>query len=190
MGSRIAEAGVYLSTECRERSGWPCCVAATIAAATVATLLAVGVPVLADESANDVVAVTPGTSYVRSTPAGWNAATRVDDAGEKMPRPKSALTIRVYDGFARLRPFYGARSATGVNVTAELETCADGNARISVLDIGGWLFTVDGDCAGERLGTTIPALPVDNESKDEENQAGTPELRCDPATWRCRTVER
>jgi len=158
--------------------------------ATVAITLVAGVPVFADEAAHEVIAATPGASYVRSAPAGWSAATRVEDAGEKIPRPKSSLTIRAYEGFAGLRPYYGEQPASGVNVTAEMETCPDGNTRISALNIGGWLFAVDGDCSGGDLRSAPVSATAADDDEDAEDQAGKPVLRCDPANWRCRTIDR
>lgn len=195
MGNRNPKMGAHLSTARGANSallrGW-CFVPTTGVATAIAitiTLVA-GAPVFAEESSTEVISMTPGTSYSRSAPAGWRAGTRVDDADEKIPRPKSLLTIRTYEGFGKLRPFYGAQPATGVNVTAEMETCPDGNTRISGLDIGGWLFAVDGDCSnnGQRLLSSV-SQPDDGE-EDEENQSDEPVLHCDPATWRCRTIDR
>jgi hypothetical protein len=149
---------------------------------------AAGVPVGADESDTDVIATTSGTSYSRSVSTGWQGATRNDAARDQMPRPKSSLTIRAYEGFGRLRPYYGDEPAYGVDVTAEIEKCPDGNDRISALNIGGWLYEVDGDCSDDRRRTRI-SVSQEEQEKDEET-SGEAVMRCDPATWRCRTVER
>lgn len=151
--------------------------------------IAVGIPVGADEPDTEVVAATPGTSYSRSVPAGWQGATRRDDAREKMPRPGSSLTIRAYEGFRTLRPYYGEEPAYGVDVTAEIEKCPDGNDRISALNIGGWIYEVDGDCYDYRRRDSQDSVSQEERDASEERPAETV-MRCDPATWRCRTIDR
>lgn len=140
----------------------------------------------AGEPDTDVVAETPGTSYSRTVPAGWQGATRRDKESDGIPRPTSSLTIRAYEGFGKLEPFYGDEPAYGIDITAEIEECPDGEERISTLNIGGWLYEVDGNCSDDR-----------RRKKDYEPRAsgensggvsGETEMQCNPATWRCRIV--
>ncbi len=150
--------------------------------------VAVGISAGADEPDTEVIAVTPGTSYSHSAPAGWQGATRQEDTHDKIPRPKSSLTIRAYEGFGVLRPYYGNDPAYGVDVTAEIENCPDGNNRISSLNIGGWLFAVDGDCSDYHRSKRVSVSAIDD-GKDEE-MSDEAVMDCDPATWRCRMIDR
>lgn len=147
----------------------------------VAIAIAVSVPAGAEESDTDVVATTPGTSYSRSVPGAWRGATKSKDAGEKKPGPSSSLTIRIYEGIENFRPYYGDEPAYGVDVSAEIEHCPDGHDRIRVLNIGGWLYEVDGNCSDHSRWSGASA---DGDGRNEHV------MHCDPATWRCRTVGR
>jgi len=98
------------------------------------------------------------------------------------------LTIRVYEGFGRLQPYYGDEPAYGVDVTAEIEKCPDGNDRIRALNIGGWLYEVDGDCPDSHRGKRVAVSQAGRENNTTEPDEAV--LRCDPATWRCRTIDR
>lgn len=159
-----------------------------LAVLTVVAAGMVGFPVAADEPAEKVIAQTPGTSYTRSAPTGWQSQTRHEDPHEKMPRPVSELTIRAYEGFTRLQSYYGDEPAYGVDVTAEIEKCPDGNDRIRALNIGGWLYAVDGDCSDNHRGKRAG---VSREGPENDTPPpGEAVMRCDPATWRCRTIDR
>ena len=175
---------MHWSTKRRNsRPSQPCrCVAVAMTLAMAITTTA-----NADESEEKVIAETSGTSYSRSASAGWNISTGNDATAEKMPRPKSSLTIRAYEGFRTLRPYYGNRLAYGVDVTAEIEACPNGTDRISTLNIGGWLYEVDGDCSDYQGRTKISVSKQEQTNNEESAEAV---LNCDPATWRCRTIER
>ncbi len=151
---------------------------------TFILLILFSISVGASEPDTKVIAATPSTSYSRSVPAGWQGATRRDEAFEKMPRPKSLLTIRVYEDFGALRPYYGNKPAYGIDVTAEIEKCLDDNDRISALNIGGWLYEVDGDCSDDDRRRRVSVSEVSAENGKEK--AGEVIMHCDPATWRYR----
>ncbi len=142
--------------------------------------------VVAAEPDTDVIVTTPGTRYSRSAPAGWRGATRSEEKRERISQPTSALTIRVYEGLETSNPYYGDDPAHGIDVLTEIENCPDGNARISVLNIGGWLYEVEGDCAhqGRLVGESPPESATAAGGSEEQV------LRCDPETWRCRTIDR
>jgi len=144
--------------------------------------------VYADEPEVDIIAETPGMSYSRSAPTGWQTQTRKDITQDQTPRPKSLLTIRAYEGLGSLRPYFGDEPAYGIDVTAEIETCQGGSDRISALNIGGKLYEVDGDCSDNHRGTQV-SVTREGRSNDEQ-KTGEALMRCDPATWRCRTIER
>jgi hypothetical protein len=152
----------------------------------IVTVFTVVTSVGADEPDTEVIAATPGTSYSRTVSSGWQGATRRNEAHDKMPRPKSSLTIRAYEGFEKLRPYYGDEPAYGIDITAEIEKCPDGDERISTLNIGGWLYEVDGDCSNYRLRKRVSESQASGENSQEKS--GEAEMRCDPATWRCRIV--
>ncbi len=139
--------------------------------------------------ADDVIAETSGTSYVHAKPKGWQGETRRDRLSDGQQtsdasRPDAAITVRVYERPGRLRPYLDNEPLVGVDVTAEIETCADGNDRIDALHIGGQRYVVDGDCPAGRRATR--ADPRDDLPQDDAEPAAETELRCDPATWRCR----
>jgi len=183
MANRIPQNHIRPSTE-RRHIGLP--LRGLCAVVVIVQMFAVSISVGADEPDTKVIAATPGTSYSRSAPAGWQGATRQNDAHDKMPRPKSSLTIRAYEGFGALQPYYGDEPAYGVDVTAEIEKCPDGNERISALDIGGWLYEVDGDCSdyGRRKRISVSEASRENDAE----KSGEAMLLCDPETWRCRMV--
>ncbi len=72
----------------------------------------------------------------------------------------------------------------GIDVTAEIEKCLDDNDRISALNIGGWLYEVDGDCSDDDRRRRVSVSEVSAENGKEK--AGEVIMHCDPATWRCR----
>ncbi len=156
-------------------------------AATGAFAIAGAVAARAEEPEIDVIAETSGTSLSRSAPAGWRGATRSGETQSRLPRPTSSLTIRTYKGFGDFRAYTGDDLAYGVDVTAEIETCPDGNDRISALNIGGWLYEVDGDCSD--YGRQAPTAISDEEQNVDERNLSEAVMRCDPATWRCRTSD-
>ncbi len=145
-------------------------------------------PVVAGEPDSEVIATTSGTRYSRSAPGGWRGATRSEDGHDKMPVSKALLTIRIYEGLETFRPYLGDEPAYGVDVTATIEQCPDGDDRISALTIGGRLYEVDGDCSNSvrRAGPPVSSAAAPADSAGAEDQV----MRCDPATWRCRTVDR
>ncbi len=146
---------------------------------------------LADEPEKEVIATTPGTSYSRSSPTGWTASTSKPTGEEesvaKSARPTSSLTIRAYEGFGTLRPYIGDQQAYGVDVTAQIEKCANGTDRISALNIGGWQYEVDGDCSDYRHRSRVSVST--NGQTIAKEASGEPVLRCDPATSRCRAID-
>jgi len=166
---------------CRSAPGhraWRLAITAAIAVATCGTV-----------AADDVVADTPGTRYSHAEPQGWQGATRRDDSGEGRQssdpsRPDAVITVRVYERTGGLRPFVGDEPLVGIDVTAEIETCPDGNDRIGALHIGGRRYAVDGECPAERV------MPTDDLRKDSDERPAEAELRCDPVTRRCRITGR
>lgn len=182
MPSQIAQGPIRPSTEGRLNRlqlSSLCMVVALV------VTLAIDICVAADDSDSQVVAVTPGTSYSRSAASGWQASTQSDDVRDNTPRSKSLLTIRAYGGFENLRPYYGDELAYGIDVTSEIEECPDGNSRISALNIGGWLYEVDGDCSDyhRRSQISVSAKKQNNEEEKQDEAV----MRCDPATQRCKT---
>ena len=143
------------------------------------------VPVMAAEPESEVIAATPGTSYTRSAPAGWRGATRRDEEITENPLPKSILTLRIYKGQDDVRPYYGDRQAYGIDITTQIEECPNGNKRISALNIGGWLYEVDGDCSDKRLYRQTPASEAGLDKEEGQTKAV---MQCDPSTWRCRVT--
>lgn len=139
----------------------------------------------AAEPESEVIATTPGTSYSRSAPAGWNVATRRDEETAENPPPKSMLTIRVYKGQDDVRPYYGDRQAYGIDITTQIEECPNGDKRISALNIGGWLYDVDGDCSDQR---PYRQTPVPEAGPDKEEGQAEAVMQCDPSTRRCRVT--
>jgi len=172
--------------------------AAVAIAAAMVLAMSTGTAAFADESAVEVIAVTPGTSYSRSSPTGWTSTTGKEEIVEKIPRPKSSLTIRAYEGFGTLLPYIGDEQAYGVDVTAEIEKCPNGTERISALNIGGWLYEVDGDCSDYQRRSRVSVSAAGQANSAEENspeeinaeEPGEPVLHCDSVTWRCRTIDR
>ena len=161
-------------------------------AVVVVKVLVVDISVNADESETKVIATTRGTSYSVSAPAGWQASTRQDEPREKIPRPTSSLTIRAYEGFRTLRPFYGDIPAYGINITSEIEHCPDGNDRISALNIGGWFYKVDGDCSDHHRRSRITVSDGNGKNDaaiSDESKPDDAVIHCDPATERCRIVD-
>lgn len=143
----------------------------------------IAVAVTNSAAAEDVVAETPGTSYTHSEPEGWQGNTRREGLRDDHD-PDALITVRVYERPGGLRPFRGDRPIVGVDVTAEIETCPDGNDRIGALHIGGRRYAVDGQRSAAR------DMPTDDGRQDDETPPAETELRCDPATWRCRITGR
>lgn len=153
---------------------------------SVVTILASAVlPFIA--VAADPPAGKPNGATYSTAPAttAWKASVgaRQRDAG--VSARDSALNIRVYEGFGTLGPVYGHRyPAYGIDVQARMESCHDGNTRISGLNIGGWDYQLSGSCADADQ-TAAPARP------ESDSITGTSSvIRCDPATWNCRTLPR
>jgi len=166
-----------------------CLYAASATTLAMTLVLATGIAAYADEPEPEVIVATPGTSYSRSATTGWNTTTGNDDAVEKMPRPKSSLTIRAYEGFGTLSPYYGDELIYGVDITSEIEKCPNGTDRISALNIGGWFYEVDGDCSDYQRHTRVSASG-EEQAKNGAEESGEAVLSCDPVTWRCRTINR
>ncbi|MDP6413836.1 MAG: hypothetical protein QGG54_02170 [Gammaproteobacteria bacterium] len=74
------------------------------------------------------------------------------------------------------------------DVQAEIETCPNGEKRISEINIGGWLYEVEGDCSDSHRRTRIPATATKGEIVEET--PGEAAMLCDPTTWRCRMMAR
>ena len=77
---------------------------------------------------------TPGDVTYSTSPAagGWNAGTRAQPSRQSQspvePGP-AEMTLRLYDGARDFGPVYGNKGEVMaiLDVTSELETCADGN---------------------------------------------------------------
>lgn len=130
--------------------------------------------------------------YSQSNSTEWHISTRQEPVEEATAVETSALTIRVYDGFGRFAPFRGRRPAVGVDVTSEIEHCPDGNDRISRMNIGGWMYEVDGDCSDYSRQSKVSVIYVTN--PDTESQQTVTAIKedgsmhCDEVTKRCRIV--
>jgi hypothetical protein len=134
----------------------------------------------------------------------WNASVVGHDRPNAGQWSASVLSFRVYDGVIAAGPVFDRRvPAYAVDVNAQFEKCADGNIRISTLDIGGLLYEPADHCAhadwpgnfiGMRDGTTSSS---DNDAQGPEmtweqtpgkQAADDKVIRCDPATWSCWTT--
>jgi len=143
---------------------------------------------------------TPGATVYSSAPAttAWKAAVGAPQTDTAVLPQDSELNIRVYEGFGTLGPVYGHRHpAYGIDVQARMETCRDGNTRISGLNIGGWNYQLSGSCedADQHASVAVrgsrpdqTAAPAEPESDSTTGQGTV--IRCDPATWNCRTLPR
>lgn len=164
----------------------------------VIILISVGLPCIA--LAADSTASKPGATVYSSAPAttAWKASVGAPQPDAAALAQDSELNIRVYEGFGTLGPVYGHRHpAYGIDVQARMETCREGNTRISGLNIGGWNYQLSGSCedADQRASVAVRgSRPDQTAAPDEpESVAATDEgtvIRCDPATWNCRTLPR
>jgi len=136
--------------------------------------------------------VGPKIVYEQNNSSGWHISTREEPPEQETAVETSALTIRVYDGFGRFRPFRGQRPAVGVDVTTEIERCPDGNDRISRMNIGGWMYDVEGDCSDYSRQSKVSVIYVTNPNTQTGQTAAVIKedgsMRCDEETKRCRIV--
>jgi hypothetical protein len=164
----------------------------------VIILVSVRLPCIA--LAADPPASKSSAAVYSSAPATttWKAAVRAPQPDAAVLAQDSELNIRVYEGFGTLGPVYGHRHpAYGIDVQARMETCRDGNTRISGLNIGGWNYQLSGSCEDAEQGASVAvrgrrpdqtAAPAEPESDSSTGRSTV--IRCDPATWNCRTLPR
>lgn len=141
-----------------------------------------------------------GVSVYSSAPAttAWKASVGAPQPDAAVLARDSELNIRVYEGFGTLGPVYGHRHpASGIDVQARMRTCRDGNTRITGLNIGGWNYQLSGSCedVDQRASVAVrgsrpdqTTAPADRETEAALGQGTV--IRCDPATWNCRTLPR
>jgi hypothetical protein len=113
-------------------------------------------------------------------------------AGAAEPATKSAVQLRVYEGFDARGPVQGRRDAPyALDVTAALTRCPNGNVAVEGMTIGGWRYA-----AGDPCGPRVPlrpdesASPVPGAKVIGRTQSAVPgtTIRCSPNTWRCGTT--
>lgn len=137
------------------------------------------------------------------TTGAWNASVVGHDRPNAGQWSASVLSFRVYEGVSAAGPVFDRRlPAYAVDVNAQFEKCADGNIRISTLDIGGLLYAPVDHCARADWPRNFIGIRDDDTSSPPKNTQG-PEvasgqtagnrtddkvIRCDPATWSCRTT--
>ncbi|MDJ0926765.1 MAG: hypothetical protein QNJ73_03855 [Gammaproteobacteria bacterium] len=139
---------------------------------------------------------SPKVSYNRqSSESGWSASVAGQDREPAVEPGESELTLRVYDGGRRFGPVYNRKGEfLAVDVTSEIETCPDGNTIIKALRIGSWRYRLDYKCEDFRRGTQITVTRPDGSTIIEQDAAAPTTsaesrvIRCDPASWTCRTV--
>ena len=107
------------------------------------------------------------------------------------------MNFRVYGGFHDHGLGLGRRLPSyGVDVNARFENCIDGTIEISALDIGGLLYEPDETCGYKGWAGSVSGWPdkaeseIDSEQTSGNQVANDKTIRCDPATWNCRTVGR
>ncbi|MDH3510411.1 MAG: hypothetical protein OER85_06090 [Gammaproteobacteria bacterium] len=134
----------------------------------------------------------------------WNASVVGHDRPNAAQWSASVLRFRVYDGVIAAGPIIDRRvPAYAVDVNAQFKKCADGSLQISTLDIGGLLYEPADHCAhadwpgnfiGMRDGNTSSSANgtqgpgVASGQTPGKPIAGDKVIRCDPATWSCRTI--
>ena len=136
------------------------------------------------------------TLYRKDTTGnGWNASAKGESSNRPVQPGKSAFTVRIYDGQLRVdQPVDLEGRAIATDVVTEVETCADGNMRISALMLGSWRYQLDGSCEDFRRGGKITVeqadggtvIRQDNNVRKESGQSRV--ILCDPKTWSCETV--
>lgn len=110
----------------------------------------------------------------------------------------SELTLTVYGGRGLHGKAFGpVRNRRGValemDVTAELESCEDGNTRVNALRIGTWRYKMDGSCDDFRRGGHITVslnngnTVITTQADHKKSQDDSAQIRCDHSTWTCRT---
>lgn len=149
----------------------------------------------------------PRNSTENSQPPNesWNVSVRGDQAQrnqqEGVEPGMSELTMTVYGGRRDRRrggkPFGPVHDRRGraleMDVTSELETCPDGNTRVSALRIGTWRYKMDGSCEDFRRSGHITVdlggsnAVVTTQSNSKKSADDSAQIRCDPATRTCRT---
>lgn len=134
----------------------------------------------------------------------WGVSLRGNQQQENQERGvepgMSELTMTVYGGVGRpgrhgaFGPVYNRRGvATELDVTTELETCADGNTRVNALRIGTWRYKMDGSCDDFRRGGHISVsldggkTVITTQANQKKSQDDSAQIRCDAASWTCRT---
>lgn len=141
---------------------------------------------------------TTKVSYSNGNTAGpWRASVSGRKSEDSGFAPNGQVTLRVYEGFNTFGPVFGHRHpAQAIDVTAQMETCANGNTRIRALNIGGWLYQVSGDCGDYHRGSDVTVnwgsgtTLTTTERRESADDSNDKIIRCDPKTWNCRTVAR
>ena len=157
-----------------------------------------GVTGSAADPPEQAATATPKISYGRDANAGsWRASITGKESDDYGFEENGAVSLRVYEGFNTFGPVFGhRRSARAIDVTAQMETCSDGNTRIRALNIGGWLYQVSGDCGDFHRGSDVTvnwgsgATFTTVEPGSHDDRSNDKIIRCDPKTWNCRTVTR
>lgn len=138
---------------------------------------------------------SPAVDYRRTAPtSGWNAATPSPPAPATGPVPGPAtLSLRLYEGARDFGPVFDAQGeALALDVTADLETCADGNTIVRGLNLGGWRYRLDASCEDFSRGTVITVTETAAGTEIRRQVGGRPageaptRIRCEAATWTCR----
>ena len=175
---------------------------------TLLVALCTTLPAAAEDAADDRQKVHVGTSLssskTKANSNSWSVSARGNQAERNQQQGVepglSELTLTVYDrrgrrdGDKAFGPVYDRRGErTELDVTTELETCADGNTRVNALRIGTWRYKMDGSCEDFRRGGQISVsldggnTVITTRSNVKKTQEDSAQIRCDAATWTCRT---
>lgn len=133
---------------------------------------------------------SPKVGYSTGKTGAWSASAHgTPQAPATEPGP-AEFTVRIFDGDGRIGPAYGRNGELmATDVTSEVETCADGNTRISALRIGSWRYQLDGDCDDGPRSTRITVKDggrtIEQSTEKEAASSGSRVMHCDPATWSC-----
>ena len=138
----------------------------------------------------------PKVGYNRqSSESGWSASVKGKTQRQAVEPGDSELTLRVYEGGRKFGPVYNRKGEfLAVDVTSEIETCPDGNTIIKALRIGSWRYQLDHKCEDFRRGTQITvtrpdgSTVIEQDARAPRSSAESRVIRCDSASWTCRTV--
>ena len=171
-----------------------------LAAALLATLAAAHAAASEPTEDRQKIRVQTGQSQSNDWSVSLRGNQQQRNQAEGVEPGLSELTLTVYDRRGRrdrdktFGPVYNRRGEpTELDVTTELETCPDGNTRVNALRIGTWRYRMDGSCDDFRRGGHISvsldggSTVITTRANEKKSQDDSAQIRCDAATWTCRT---